>query len=336
MTNVSQWSTTAASNNSASPDGWPEGMAPSGLNNSARENMAALAKWYGDISGSLTTGGTSTAYTLTTNSSHAALGDIGLLAFEVNQDCGNLPTLNVDSLGAKTLTKGGAAGIRAGELRANHMVLVLYESGNDVFEVLNPSYVNNDTSPHQFVWNEGGEDIDFRIESDTQTHQFFSDASTNRIGINESAPEAQLHITEDSSATRLLLLEDTDATTTLGPNLVLRRAIASPNDDDQLGNIEFTGNDSGSNETTYAQIYAEATDVTNTSEDGRLFISVLEDGSKKDFKFGPLNPGDLAALFIPNGSGTKTTPSGGGQLYVESGALKYKGSSGTETTLGNA
>ena len=48
MTNISEWSTTAASNNSASPDGFPEGMAPSGVNNSAREVMAAVRAYYED------------------------------------------------------------------------------------------------------------------------------------------------------------------------------------------------------------------------------------------------------------------------------------------------
>jgi len=48
MAAISTWSTTAASNNSASPDGFPEGMAPSGVNDSARENMSALRTWYED------------------------------------------------------------------------------------------------------------------------------------------------------------------------------------------------------------------------------------------------------------------------------------------------
>lgn len=48
MSDISAWSTTASSNNSASPDGWPEGMAPSGVNDSARENMAAIRTWYDD------------------------------------------------------------------------------------------------------------------------------------------------------------------------------------------------------------------------------------------------------------------------------------------------
>lgn len=38
-------------------------------------------------------------------------------------------------------------------------------------------------------------------------------------------------------------------------------------------------------------------------------------------------------LYVPNITAPSGTPSGGGYLYVESGALKYKGSSGTVTTL---
>lgn len=41
-------------------------------------------------------------------------------------------------------------------------------------------------------------------------------------------------------------------------------------------------------------------------------------------------------IFMANLTAPGTNPSGGGYLYVESGALKYRGSSGTVTTLGNA
>jgi hypothetical protein len=41
-------------------------------------------------------------------------------------------------------------------------------------------------------------------------------------------------------------------------------------------------------------------------------------------------------MFIANGTAPSGTPTGGGILYVESGALKYKGSSGTVTTIATA
>ena len=46
MSDVSTWSTTANANNSASPNGFPENMPPSGVNDSAREVMAAIKTWY--------------------------------------------------------------------------------------------------------------------------------------------------------------------------------------------------------------------------------------------------------------------------------------------------
>ena len=44
----------------------------------------------------------------------------------------------------------------------------------------------------------------------------------------------------------------------------------------------------------------------------------------------------VRVIGLVNGTAPSGTPTGGGVLYVESGALKYKGSSGTITTLGVA
>lgn len=48
MSNISAWSATAASNNATPPDGAPEGMSASGVNDCIRENMAAVRRWYVD------------------------------------------------------------------------------------------------------------------------------------------------------------------------------------------------------------------------------------------------------------------------------------------------
>jgi hypothetical protein len=51
----------------------------------------------------------------------------------------------------------------------------------------------------------------------------------------------------------------------------------------------------------------------------------------------PSNGGGSAVVFIGNASTLPTTnPSGGGILYVDAGALKYRGTSGTVTTIANA
>lgn len=46
MSGIEAWSTTAASNNMAVPNGWPEGQSPSSVNDCARNNMAAIRTWY--------------------------------------------------------------------------------------------------------------------------------------------------------------------------------------------------------------------------------------------------------------------------------------------------
>jgi hypothetical protein len=45
-----------------------------------------------------------------------------------------------------------------------------------------------------FIFNDAGADKDFRIEGDTAANLFFSDASVDRIGINEGTPLARLDL----------------------------------------------------------------------------------------------------------------------------------------------
>ena len=44
------------------------------------------------------------------------------------------------------------------------------------------------------IFNDGGGDVDFRVESDTNTHALFVDAGTSRVGINDSSPQGHLSI----------------------------------------------------------------------------------------------------------------------------------------------
>jgi len=136
MADVSQWSTTAASNNSASPNGAPEGMAPSGVNNVIRENMAALAKWYSDSDGTLQSTGSSSAYVLATNSTHAALADMPLVAFRANHASTGSSTLAVDGLTAKSIKKYHDVNLAAGDIETGQIVIVVYNATSDVYELI--------------------------------------------------------------------------------------------------------------------------------------------------------------------------------------------------------
>lgn len=129
-TGVISWSQTAASNNSAdSAVNWTEGQAPSTVNDSARAMMASIAKFRDDINGTIVTGGTSTAYTITTNqgmSNPPANGS--MVAFKANQANGATVTLAVDGGTAKPLRYGASLDLPANFLTANAVYSATYFS----------------------------------------------------------------------------------------------------------------------------------------------------------------------------------------------------------------
>lgn len=123
------WSTTAASNATAdSAINWAEGQAPSSVNDSSRAGMSVLAKWLADTNGSLTTAGTSTAYTLTTNTvfTTLALMDKQTLTFTMSATSGVTPTLNVDGLGAKVIRNATGVALPTGALISGSVYRATY------------------------------------------------------------------------------------------------------------------------------------------------------------------------------------------------------------------
>lgn len=124
-----KWSKTAASNaNADATINWAEGQAPSSVNDSARAVMAAASKWRDDISGTITTGGTSTAYTVTTNQSFttAALMSGAMICFIPHADSGAAPTLAVDGLTARAINYSTGVAIPTGALKTGTPYLVTY------------------------------------------------------------------------------------------------------------------------------------------------------------------------------------------------------------------
>ncbi len=106
-----QWSKTSSSNATADPSiNWAEGMSPSSVNDSARAMMARAAEYRDDISGLLTTAGSSTAYTVTTNQGlNATPNDGQLLSVTMNATNGANPTLTAD--GGTAFPIQSAAGV---------------------------------------------------------------------------------------------------------------------------------------------------------------------------------------------------------------------------------
>lgn len=131
-----KWSQTAATN--ATADGsinWAEGQAPSSVNDSARGMMAAVAKYRDDTAGSITTGGTGSAYTLTTSQGFTtlALMNGAKIAFVAHTSSITPVTLNVDGLGAKPLRRYFGFEIATLDLVISSVYVCTYNNSDGVF-----------------------------------------------------------------------------------------------------------------------------------------------------------------------------------------------------------
>lgn len=135
-TGVASWSKTAATNASSdSAVNFAEGQAPSSVNDSARGLMASVAKYRDDTAGTLTTGGTSTAYTLTTNQSFASLTALDGMELTVrfNATNGAAPTLAVDSLTAKPIQVSSTVAVGTGVILINSIWALTYDNSAGAF-----------------------------------------------------------------------------------------------------------------------------------------------------------------------------------------------------------
>jgi microcystin-dependent protein len=147
-TGVISWSQTAATNASAdSAVNFAEGMAPSAVNDSARALMASVAKWRDDLNGSITTSGTSTAYTVTSNQGEAALTAGYMVAFVPHTTNGATVTINVDSLGAKPLRSAPGVELSSGVIVQGTPYAATYYTSNSGEWILHGFFNNPYTVP---------------------------------------------------------------------------------------------------------------------------------------------------------------------------------------------
>jgi hypothetical protein len=135
---VPLWSTTANSNNTADPAvNWSEGQAPSTVNDSARALMASVANWRNDLYG-ITTGGTSTAFTVATGSTFATAAAMSGVIFTIvpHTSSGAAPTLAVDGLTARAINSSTGVAVPTGALLSGSPYLVKYVHASTEFILL--------------------------------------------------------------------------------------------------------------------------------------------------------------------------------------------------------
>ena len=176
----------------------------------------------------------------------------------------------------------------------------------------------------EVVFNDGGEDVDFRIEGDTEANLFFVDAGNDEVSFRDDVKidsSGRLLVgTSSSSAAALLVVQGQASSSTAGADINIQRGEAptSITAGEGIGNIHFAAND-GSR---FASIYCQADETAGSGDyPGRLIFSTTADGASSptermkidsggkttflssnaaDFKY--FNWGDNAILYSERGS----------------------------------
>ena len=209
------------------------------------------------------------------------------------------------------------------------------------------------------VFNEGGLDIDFRVEADSGVSELDAanalvlQGSSGRLGLGTNAPQNQLHIKNSSDST-LLMLEQTEDDTSAAPSIYMWKNRANPANADNLGIIYWAGEDSNGDRSVFASMRVTSDDITYDSEDASISfyvrransdrqnfriryseVVVNEDGTDCDFRVQASGKNRMfgvdsatAKVFVGD-TGTSTWA----QLQVDEDASFYLPVNGTQHTV---
>jgi len=186
------------------------------------------------------------------------------------------------------------------------------------------SFVNTDASVASMVFNEDSQDIDFRVESNNNTHMLFVEGGTDRVAIGHSSPNAKLDIMgQGSSATNLSMLIGADEGGTANPSRsdatdkALRIGMPHRTNAEEAAAVIVASSTSSDN----TVIIGGGTSVMNAATNVRFYTganATTTTGTER-FRFGPA--GQLGI---------------GGATYGTSGQVLTSGGSGAAPTWADA
>jgi hypothetical protein len=212
---------------------------------------------------------------------------------------GQVQIISSDSQGLIVQTGGGSGGSGA--------AISFYDADTSYAAKISTSKSASNTASLVFSTANGSATFGERMRID----------NAGLVGIGTPSPSKQLHVYSSTAA----VLIDTGASASANPELQLAAVARQFNVG--VGGATFA--------TTALQGAYYLYDATASSyrfvinQAGNVGIGVTSFGTSAANVIG-----------IANGTAPSTSPAGMGQLYVEAGALKYRGSSGTVTTLGPA
>ena len=134
----------------------------------------------------------------------------------------------------------------------------------------------------EVVINEESVDVDFRVESDGNTHMLLVDAGNNHVNIGTSTDRGGVLNVESTDTNDTLVLTSTDSGSDEGPILKLERISSSPADSDVLGKIKFNGQNDAGESVEYGNIdmrLSSSSGVADGAETSRMIFRTMLNGS---------------------------------------------------------
>ena len=129
------YSETDASNSASTL--WPEGMAPSAVNDNLRGFTGAVYRWYNHSQASTASTGSSNAYILTYAVTPAQYVTGDVYTFRANFANTASASLNVNGLGARSImADAGRRGLQSGDIPSGQIVSMSYDPLRGVFQLL--------------------------------------------------------------------------------------------------------------------------------------------------------------------------------------------------------
>ena len=188
-----------------------------------------------------------------------------------------------------------------------------------IFHNLTDSFIQNINGDFNLINYANDKDIIFSSDngSGSIAEYIKLDGSTGEVLLNHYGSNKLATKSTGVDITGDITLTSTNAGSTDGPTITLKRDSASPGNFDDIGEIEFLGENSASEEIRYGHIKTQITNPTDGAEESRMVFSIFNDGADKEMMF-------LDSIH------------GGGSVYLTSGIdLVFEGSSNNtnETTL---
>ena len=145
---------------------------------------------------------------LTNNSSSSAPSTTAAYMFWADTTSGTLKIRNSsDNAWVELLQLDGTLTLEAGSTSTPALAFRsdlntgVYQDTNDEFNIATGGTERLSLGGSNTIFNETGADVDFRVESDDNTHAFFVEGSSGDVGIGPSTINKTLHISKSTTST---------------------------------------------------------------------------------------------------------------------------------------